>query len=339
MTMTKTRSFKEYFEDVVDRNHPLNNSNGWKSLNCPMCNDRRRRLGVLYTDTGGIRVSCFNGGCELQISPTGWEPDSPVGNRIRKLYEMLGGSWSSIPIADRGAFARKTGRSSIRSKLMNVEPTPQWNFRKQSLPKDTLIVSKENAEKYQGVKDALDYLKSRSEAFMELNVKFGWSPEFPDYVILPYYGDNGTIHGYVGRNIRGDKDNRFIQRKPQNFIYGQHLARKKSGYLFIMESAFDASLVSGCATLSAKMNPTQVATIKSLKHRIPILIPDQTKDMEYKSFVSVAKDNDWLISAPKWGYKDFGEAVKEMGLIRATKTIIDSANKKYLKVALQLDKG
>jgi hypothetical protein len=50
-----------------------------------------------FTETGGFYYKCFNGGCEYQ--KTGWEPDfGGFFGRPRRLFELLGGSVSDIPL-------------------------------------------------------------------------------------------------------------------------------------------------------------------------------------------------------------------------------------------------
>lgn len=59
---------------------------GWRTFDCPMCNDSRKRAGVI---TNGTKISyhCFN--CNYT---TGWSPSPHMGKRFRVLAEKLGAS-------------------------------------------------------------------------------------------------------------------------------------------------------------------------------------------------------------------------------------------------------
>ncbi len=321
------RTFTDYFMDIVSSHSPIKHGE-WTNINCPMCGDKRKRLGVLQTDTGGLRLSCFNGGCDLQYKPAGWEPGSPVYKKMRTVYERLGGSWSTIPMSIR--MPKGKGRSTAL-----LRPSAKWSFPKISLPDNSMILNKAVDMDDSAMKVA-EYAYHRSPAFFEMDIPLFWSREYPTYLILPYLDNNNEVIGYLGRNI--DLSNgkpRFIQRKGPNYLYGQHQIKKDGGYLFITESPFDAALCKGVATMSARMSKVVIETIKSM-NKIPIVIPDKTEDKEYLSFITTAQENGWLVSVPPWKHKDFGESVRDIGLLNSIETVIEHATDNYLSLKLKM---
>ena len=63
---------------------------GWITMDCPMCNDKRKRGGLITT---GARISynCFNCGYT-----TGWAPTPALGKKYKDLATILGVSTSDI---------------------------------------------------------------------------------------------------------------------------------------------------------------------------------------------------------------------------------------------------
>ncbi len=64
---------------------------GWYQLDCPCCGDNRRKGSFLPTETGGFRYKCWWASCEYNTA-TGWEPGSPISERVSALYTALGGN-------------------------------------------------------------------------------------------------------------------------------------------------------------------------------------------------------------------------------------------------------
>ena len=83
-----------HHHELVDQVHRLLMDNlplqsgktpgGWTTFNCPMCNDRRKRAGVIQTGSK-ISFHCFN--CHYT---TGWAPAPRLGGKFKKLVETLG---------------------------------------------------------------------------------------------------------------------------------------------------------------------------------------------------------------------------------------------------------
>ena len=63
---------------------------GWVTFNCPMCNDKRGRAGVIATGPK-IAYNCFNCGFS-----TGWSPSKKIGKKYKDLAVKLGATNESV---------------------------------------------------------------------------------------------------------------------------------------------------------------------------------------------------------------------------------------------------
>ena len=72
------------------------NRNGWFNFDCVACDDRERKAGFKTTGAGGWRYRCFKAKCEYH-DPTGWEPGRNLGEREKRLFELLGGDTAELP--------------------------------------------------------------------------------------------------------------------------------------------------------------------------------------------------------------------------------------------------
>ena len=89
-----------HHHELVDEVHrllmdnlPINSGktpSGWTTFNCPMCSDKRKRGGVIQSNSK-ISYHCFNCGYT-----TGWAPSPKLGGKYKKLCEALGVSASEI---------------------------------------------------------------------------------------------------------------------------------------------------------------------------------------------------------------------------------------------------
>ena len=83
-----------HHHELVDQVHrllidnlPINSGktpSGWTTFNCPMCGDKRKRGGVIQTNSK-ISYHCFN--CNYT---TGWSPSPRLGQKYKALAEALG---------------------------------------------------------------------------------------------------------------------------------------------------------------------------------------------------------------------------------------------------------
>lgn len=303
---------------------------GFDNINCPSCGDTRARGGFAKTETGGFRYFCYNGGCSFN-NPTGWEPGNGLGGRVRELFELLGGSVRNIPISELRKAAALGGRRQ------NEEDEVAMSFSERDLPKGSMLLE-DAAEENEKALEVLNYLNVRSPLFMETNHPFVWSPEHPDYVIIPFVHYRDKIVGYMGRNIHKKSGaGRFIQQAPSDYMFNQHLLSQDAGkYIIVTESPMEAILLQGVGVRENRLTKKQINLLNSCG-RIPILVPDQLAD-ESKPFLDAAKENDWYVSVPDFGGKDAGVSIQNRGLLWTVEQIMSERTKDYGKTKFRMKK-
>jgi hypothetical protein len=90
-----TMNTTDYFLSLIETDK--RSKSGWYNIVCPCCGcDSNKRSGsFLATDTGGFRYKCHAHSCPYSTA-TGWEPYSPVSQRVFDLYELLGGDTTDL---------------------------------------------------------------------------------------------------------------------------------------------------------------------------------------------------------------------------------------------------
>ena len=316
---------EEFINLITSRNY--RSSRGWYNICCPSCGDKRFRGGFKTTPTGGFRYFCFNGGCDYNTRCTGWEPGGGLVGRLRNLFDLLGGDIRRIPLRE-----RQIRKQLLFDKKNNVigseELKVSYNFSEMQLPKDSdlLIDAADNNSRAEKV---LEYVLNRGFSIEEY--PFMWSPEYSDYVLVPYLHYQEKIVGYMGRNIKKKSgEGRFIQKAPRHYVFNQHkIPQSTHKYVIVLESPMDAIMLDAVSSRGSHMTSMMINLLKS-SGKTPVLVPD-LKGNEWLSYVNVAKDNKWLISFPPKGrnIKDVGEAIQQYGRIYTASYIMDNVTKNY----------
>lgn len=311
---------------------------GWTNINCPACNDRRYRGGFMFTPSGGFRYYCFNGGCNFNLHPTGWEPGEGFGGRPRKLFETLGGDTRKIPLKEIMKWNNKRYGSGGEVEGVEKDAEVSWQFPTVSMPKDTSLLL-DVAQSNTAANKVMQYAaKERRLGYLVKELPLMWSPAHPYYMLIPFIHYNNKIVGYLGRHIyRNTGMKRFIQKAPKDYVFNQHLISSyPSKYLFVVESPLDALILGCVAVRNDRMTERQINLLKVSGKEI-VLIPDRKKG-EWEGFFQIAKDNNWFISVPKWpGYEkvhrasDIAECARKNGRLYTIETLMDAATRNLHK--------
>lgn len=308
---------------------------GWTNICCPACGDRRYRGGFKFLPSGGFRYSCFNGGCEFNLRPTGWEPGEGFGGRPRRIFEMLGGDTRRIPMKDlmRWSNKRYSASGEIESEEKEIEVA--WKFPSCKLPKDCQLLV-DVAESNMSANKVMAYAtKTRGLGRLVKQLPLMWSPAYPYHMIIPYQ-HNSKIVGYLGRHIYRTTGRRFIQRAPKDYTFNQHIIHQYGArYLLVVESPLDALLLDCLAIRNDRLTEKQINLLKVSGKEI-VLIPDR-KEGEWKGFFSAAKENNWFVSVPMWpgSYErvhrasDIADCMRKHGMLLTIETIIKAATRNY----------
>lgn len=329
---------------IYDRFHtlilsrPHYRARGWINVNCPACGDQRQRGGFMPTNTGGFRYYCYNGGCTFHDHATGWEPGNGLSGRPRYLFELLGGNIRDIPIREllrqnRTIYDETGNVIGQEERLETVTKFPDVE-----LPERCEILS-EVATQDKRAQRVQDYLlNKRGEVYRDL-YPFLWTPEKPDFLIIPYLHYKDQVVGYLGRDItKTTGKDRFIQRAPQDYMFGQHtLFQKSARYVLVMESPLAAIALRGVATRGSTFTDKQINLLK-ISGREPILVPDKIK-RETSSYLDTAESNKWRIAVPKddKGIKDPGDMIRRYGVLYTMEYLVSNATFNYTKAKVQLN--
>lgn len=323
-----TSLFQEAF-----RRRPHHYARGWINIDCPMCGDTRQRLGLKRGDEdGSIVISCFNGGCDLNLKPIGYHEGNPPGKILRELYTSIGGDVRDFPIKPiepNGVHQRQT-------------PSVVTTFPQKPLPRHTIPLVDAVEQNNPDAIGVFEWALQRNETLVESG-ELHWTPLEPHCLILPYR-NNGVNVGWFGRDIRFTGGaRRFKHHAPPHYMYRQdHLFDAGVKIVIVCQSPLDALLVRGVATFGTKISDKQAELLRMSRKEI-ILVPDQI-GREHESYLSVAKRYGFRISAPKWPtvttraglnrvgrIKDIGEAVQKSGLIHTMVEIANSSTTDYEK--------
>lgn len=324
----------EEFRLAIPANRRVS-AGGWLNINCPSCGDRRHRGGVIFTPTGGWRYRCFNGGCEFNSQPTGWEPENGFGGRPRKLFQMIGGDIRRIPLKEIMKWNATTYTSEGRVAKQGTELEVVHQFPEVELPEGSRLL----LDMYQSNKSANKVMKYARERFGPDFVKkfpFFWTEEHPYYLILPYYHYKEKVVGYLGRHIYIDHGSRrFIQQAPSDYLYNQHLLSTYSArYLFVVESPMDAVQLGCVAVRNDKLTAKQINLLKVSGKDI-VMMPDYKKG-EWEGFVKIAHDNNWFVSVPRWTGRtnpeklrttDIGQSIIKNGLLYTIELLMSATTR------------
>ena len=301
---------------------------GWSNFNCPSCGDKRNRGGFNFTTSGGFRYSCFNGGCEWNAQPTGWEPGNGFGGRPRRLFEQLGGDIRTIPTKE--LLTYNTQRYDKRGKQLadGEKLEVSYQFPEVDLPPDTYPLM-EAAKKFKKAADVFRWAYGRYGEWTK-ELPFAWSAKRDMYLILPFFHYDDKIVGYVGRHIGASAGGRrFIGKAPADYMFNQHILSSHSAkYIMVVESPIDAALLGCLATRADVLTQKQINLLR-VSGKDPVLIPDY-KAGEYESFLNIARENDWHVASPNWISReatDVGDSIKNNGKLLTIELILRDITK------------
>ena len=316
---------------------------GWDNFCCPACGDRRYRGGFKFTDTGGFRYYCHNGGCEFNLRPTGWEPGNGFGGRPRRIFEMLGGDIKSIPLTEIMRWSTQRYNSSGQEIEPGNKLDVAWQFPSMRLPKDTQLLMDVN-QREPAANKVMEYLvKERRLGPLVKDLPIMWSPDEAYYFLIPFIHYNEKVVGYLGRHIfRKKGPKRFIGKAPADYMFNQHLiSTYKARYLFVVESPLEAMLLGCVASRGDRLTERQVNLLKVSGKDI-VLVPDRKKG-EWVGYLDIAKKEDWFVSVPRgtgtetWEREDdISDMVARNGLLFTIEELMASATRNYKKVEVTM---
>lgn len=300
---------------------------GWTSFNAPCCHhrghspDKRKRAGVRFDGLGFV-YNCFN--CKFT---TGWQPGSPIGEKLKTLCVWLGASNDDIKELIFEALKTESPEYTPQEHIPSIE------FGDKKLPEDSMSIkdwlNSENLldnDIAESISKVVDYLVSRG--FDPLSDNFFWSRSsgYENRVIIPFRWQNRIV-GNTARKIDDGKPKYLSDHHP-HFVFNFDQQKEDQKYIFVCEGPFDALSINGVALLTNDVAEQQSRIINSLGVEV-IVIPDQ--DRAGMSLINRASELGWSVAFPNWDHdiKDAADAVKRYGklfvIVDAIKTSVNGS--------------
>jgi len=302
---------------------------GWLSFNAPCCQhrghspDTRKRAGVRF-DGNGIVYNCFN--CKFT---TGWQPGSPIGEKMKTLVRWMG---ASDDIVKEMIFeALKTESEEYKPEQYQ----PKVDFTEKELPEGAMPIAKW-LDMYDDMTalwldPVIEYISLRG--FDPLDNHFYWSPAagYETRVIIPFFYQ-GKIVGNTARKVTDGKP-KYLSDQHPFFVFNVDEQSEDHKYVFVCEGPFDALAVGGVALLTNEVSEQQSRIINSLGKEV-IVIPDQ--DKAGLILIEQAKELGWKVAFPTWDndVKDTADAVQKYGKLFVIVDAIKTAQEGPIKIEI-----
>ena len=304
---------------------------GWTSFNAPCCQhrghkpDTKKRAGVRFET--GIVYNCFN--CKFS---TGWQPGSPIGEKMKALLRWMGADDDKIK--EMSFEALKTESPDYIAKPVETK----IEFNEKALPEGALSLMEwsklieDNLELSEDFVKVLTYLINRGYA-NPFEHDFYWSPTpgLRDRIIIPFRWENKIV-GNTARKIRVGAP-KYLSDQPAHYVFNFDKQTEDQKYIFVCEGPFDAYAVDGVGLLTNEISPEQARIINSLGVTV-IVIPDQ--DKAGLELIDQAVEYRWGVAFPNWGdnIKDCADAVKSYGKLFVTVDAIQTAQYGAIKISV-----
>jgi hypothetical protein len=273
-------------------------------------------------DGEGIVYNCFN--CKFS---TGWQPGSPLGEKMKTLCRWLGATEDMI---------KEAIFEALKTEGEDYRPEPfqsKIEFAEKELPEVAMPVAKW-LEMYDDMTSeflnpVVEYVVDRG--FDPLSGDFYWSPSpgYSDRIIIPFIW-KGRVVGNTARKITEGKP-KYLSDQHPNFVFNFDKQEENQRYIFVVEGPFDALSINGVALLTNEISDQQSRIINSLGAEV-IVIPDQ--DQSGLVLFDRAEELNWSIASPNWGsdIKDCADACKKYGSIFVVVDAIKTAAKGKIKI-------
>lgn len=297
-------------------------SNGWLTLNCPMCvqngqarPDTKHRGGIRF-DNGKVAYQCFN--CHMI---TGWHPGSRLGFKLTKLMRAFG--------IDEGDIQRL--KIQLWDQVVEDDTVVEEPYKKPDWPEITWPWTVRDL-----TLEAAEYLDSRG--VLELSDWYtSASPiqGMDNRVILPYTSDNKIV-GYTARwigDVPDKKTAKMITNRPPSFVFNLDHQSQQRKYTIVTEGEYDALTLDGVAVMTNSISSEQAKIIEDIDNE-PVVLPD--KDRAGMTLALQAAELGWSVSFPDWpdGIKDANDAARQFGRVAVLQSVISAIESSPLKIKL-----
>lgn len=295
---------------------------GWMTMNCPMCNDTRKR-GGLITDGAKISYHCFNCGYK-----TGWTPGISLGKKYKELAGKLGASSTTIHSVQVELLKHQDEFESIDSTAPYVYNITK--FKTVELP--------DNAQTIDSLPDDHELkLYARERGILDAYPLLHFNDLANKKRVIVPFTYNGELVGWVGRHIAPPNKStpKYLLNTQPGYVFNiDRFAESERKIVIVVEGIFDAILVDGVSVLGNSVTPEQAHLIDKLGKRV-ILCPD--RDKAGKQLIKQAVELGWEVSFPPWApdIKDAADAANRYGRLATVASIIDHATANKIKIEVK----
>lgn len=300
---------------------------GWTSFNAPCCQhrghspDKRKRAGVRFDGLGFV-YNCFN--CKFT---TGWQPGSPIGEKLKTLVRWMGASEDDVKDLVFEALKTESADYNPQQYQTKIEFTDK-ELPEGALPLMEWLDANLDAEQEQHLASVVQYVVDRG--YDPSQEDFYWAPVpgYIDRIIIPFKWQ-GRIVGNTARKVKDGKP-KYLSDQHPHFVFNFDQQHEDQKYIFVVEGPFDALSIGGVALLTNEIADQQSRIINSLGAEV-IVIPDQDRPGTF--LIDKACELGWSVAFPNWDddVKDVADAVSRYGklfvMVDAIKTAVAGAIK------------
>lgn len=295
---------------------------GWISFNCPLCDDRRSRGGIKFTD-GNWSYHCFN--CSTTAS---FVLGRALGYRARRLLSALHVPEQEIDLLNLESMRHRSihGILDDRTRISNQLSAIQFEEQDDFPPGSELITA--DLPKY------WQYLRDRcvpADFPAMTTIRTDGIHWVREHVTIPFTYD-GRVVGWTARMLDG-KIPKYISHSQPGYVFGIDQQPDSWQHVFVMEGIFDALSTGGVAVMHNTISDAQARLIRTLDRQVTV-VPDQ--DEAGLELIDRAVELGWAVSIPNWpDCKDPNDAVRKYGRLATLLTIIQARETSRVKIELR----
>ncbi len=298
---------------------------GWVTFNCPMCNDKRGRAGVITTGPK-IAYNCFNCGFS-----TGWSPSKRIGAKYRELANKLGETNENIKKLVLELMKIEDFDDNTDDIIIKYE-----KFKPVTIPNAISLHDVPKLPHNITHSNILEYAENRGLLQTNYDLFVCDDLMMKNRLIIPFYYNQEMV-GYVGRHINPPTKEtpKYINNSQAGYVFNiDKYIYSDREIVVVTEGVIDAILIDGISVLGNTMNDRQIEQINSLNKRV-ILCPD--RDAAGKELIRQAAELGWEVSFPPWEphIKDVGDAVTKYGRLLTLSSIIKHTVSNKIKIEVQ----
>lgn len=282
-------------------------SSGWYSVYCPMCNERKTRTGGFMLSDDTVIYNCFRGKCDANCQLT-------VGEYVSKKFKALMKTMGvSVPVEL--LVAKK--KSSLQAALEDDSHLYKKHHYKEIKLPEFFVPFEES--KHRAKTRIANYFEDRccplDDVFVIEGGKYAGFSAFGMYLYDKLIGMN--IITDKGTYISHFDGNNHVLYVPEHSL---------ANPVIVVEGGLDAKCFPNTvATLSNKISPEQASFLRG---REVIMIPDRKGG---NIFIDQFHKYGWTLCVPDWEEKDLNAAVIKYGKLVVAKKIMEGRTKNLLE--------